>query len=120
MHDGVGEGGFVFLHREDLLLHRIGGDEAIGDHGLGLADAVRAVDRLRFDGGIPPRVAEDDVARGGEVEAGAGGLEREQEHGLGFVGLELVDEFAAVLRGAGQHEITDSGFLEPWFDELQQ
>jgi len=91
LHHGIGEGGFVLLQGQDFLLHGVGGDEAVGDDGLGLADAVRAVDGLRLDGGIPPRVAEDDVTRGGEIEAGAGGFEREEEDRFGAVGLELID-----------------------------
>ena len=67
LHHGGGEGGFFFLEGADFLLDRIGGEQPIGDHGARLADAVRAIYRLRFDGGIPPRVAENDVAGGGEI-----------------------------------------------------
>ena len=40
LDDGVGEGGFVALEGEDFLLHGVGGDEPVGDDGLGLADGL--------------------------------------------------------------------------------
>jgi hypothetical protein len=43
------------LQIEDLLLHRVGGDEAVGYDGLAAADAAGAVDRLRL-GGVSPWV----------------------------------------------------------------
>ena len=58
-----------------------GRDQAIGIDRLGLADAMRAIDGLRFDGGIPPRIVEHHVAGGRQVQAGAGGAQAEQEHG---------------------------------------
>ena len=70
---------------------------------------MRAINRLRLDGGIPPRVVEDHVAGGGEVEAEAGGFQREEENGFGFVALKFFDEFSAILRLAGQHEVADAG-----------
>ena len=120
LDDGVGEGGFVALEGEDFLLHGVGGDEPVGDDGLGLADAMRAVDGLSFDGRIPPRIAEDNVAGGGEVEAGAGGFEREEENRFGAIALELIDEFSAVFGGAGELEVTDVGSLEARLDEFEQ
>ena len=44
--------------------------------GLVLPDAVRAIGGLILDGGVPPRVEQEHVIGGGEVEAGAAGLER--------------------------------------------
>ena len=56
----------------------------------GLADAVGAVDGLVFDGGIPPRIEEDDVAGGGEIQAEAAGLQRDEEDGGAFALLEIL------------------------------
>jgi hypothetical protein len=40
-----------------------------------LADAVGAVDGLRFDGGIPPRIEQIDILGGVQVQAQAAGLQ---------------------------------------------
>src|SRR5271156_2295917 len=66
----------ALLQAPDFFLDRALGDKAIGDDGAILPDAVRAVDRLRLDGGVPPWIVEHHVARGGEIEAGARRLER--------------------------------------------
>ena len=107
------------MESADFFLHRVSRDQAVGHHLVFLADAVRAVDGLRFDGGIPPRVEEDDVARGGQVQAGAGGFEREQENGDRRVGLEFIDEGLAVFRLAGEEEVRDAAGGEFDADEFQ-
>ena len=43
--------------------------------GPGLANAVRTVGGLRLHCGVPPRVQQEHMVRGGEVETGATGLE---------------------------------------------
>src|SRR5687768_1369521 len=73
--DRVGQVLLALLELEHLLLDRVLGDQAVGEHVLGLADAVGAVDRLGLDGRVPPRVEEEDVLGGGEVEAQPAGLE---------------------------------------------
>ena len=79
---------------EDLLLDRALGDEPVGRDDLGLADAVRAVGRLVFDGGVPPRVEVDDRVGRGQVQAGAAGLEGDEEDRRPVVALEVVDALA--------------------------
>ena len=76
----------VLNHLVDALLKGVLGDEAVDKDVLVLANAVGTVGGLSLDGGIPPEVVVDDMAGGGEVETGAGGLERE-EH------LRLAGEF---------------------------
>jgi hypothetical protein len=81
---------FALLEFPDFFLDGAWGDEAVGVDGAGLADAMGAVDGLGFDGGVPPGVVEDDVAGGGEIEAGAGGAEAEEEHGGVGIVLEAL------------------------------
>ncbi len=59
-----------------------------------------AVGRLVFDGGVPPGVEVDDGIGAGEVEAGAAGLERDQEDRDARLLVESVDPFDAILRRA--------------------
>jgi hypothetical protein len=62
-----------------------------------LADPVRAIGRLVLDRGVPPRIEVDDVVGGGQVDAGAARLERQQEH-VGLAGLERGDPLRALRR----------------------
>jgi hypothetical protein len=61
--------GLLVLEDADLLFDGVAGEQAVGDDLVFLADAVGAVDGLVFDGGVPPRIVEDDVGGGGQVEA---------------------------------------------------
>src|ERR1019366_10567337 len=60
--------------------NRSGRDHAVRGYRTRLSDAMRAIDRLAFYRGIPPRIVEDDVVRRRERQAYAAGLERTQEH----------------------------------------
>ena len=99
--------GFALLQFPDFFLDRAGRDQPVGVHGLGLANAVRAIDGLRFDGGVPPRIVQHHVAGGGEIEAGAGGAEAEQEHRGVRIALEVADDFLPVLGLAGENVRVD-------------
>ena len=59
-----------------------------------------AVAGLILDRRVPPAVVEHDVARRGEVEPGAAGLEREHERTRTLAALEVGDQLVA--RAAGQ------------------
>src|ERR1700690_3000015 len=51
----VGDGlRLVLLQFPDFFLDRAGRNQPVGVDGLRLADAMRTVDGLRLDGGIPP------------------------------------------------------------------
>jgi hypothetical protein len=89
------------LELVDAVLDGAGADEFVDEDGFVLADAVSAVGRLVFGGGIPPWVEVDDAVGGGEVEAGAAGFEGDEEDGDGFV-LETLDEFSALFGGASE------------------
>src|SRR5438477_204850 len=56
-------------------------DEPIGVDGAGLADSMRAVNRLRFDGRVPPGIVKHHITRSGQVQPRAGCAKTEQEHG---------------------------------------
>ena len=90
----------------DVLLDGAAADERVDDDRVLLADAVGAVAGLVFHGGVPPAVEVDDVARAGEGESGAGGLEREQEEGRPAGVLELLHQLPALGYGgaAVQHQ----------------
>jgi hypothetical protein len=60
-----------------------------------LADAEGAVGGLIFDGWIPPSIEVEDVTGGGQVEAGASGLEGKHKKRRSIVSLEIGDEGSA-------------------------
>jgi hypothetical protein len=65
-------------------------------HVAGLPDTERPVRGLVLDGGVPPAVEVDDVERGGRVQAGAAGLQRQDEEGHGLVLPEPADQAGAL------------------------
>ncbi len=76
----------------DPFVDGAGAHESVGDDGLGLSDAPRAVACLILDCRIPPAVIKDHVVGIGEGESGASRLQREHEGAGTFKGLELGDE----------------------------
>ena len=85
--------GLAPLQRHHLLLDRAGGDHPVDHHRAGLADPVRAVHRLRFRRGVPPRVEQEHVVGLGEGQPEPAGLQADQEH-RGFSGAEALDHLA--------------------------
>ena len=81
---------------------------------------MRAVDGLRLDGGIPPRIEEHDVGRGREVEAEAAGLERDEEDGGAFRTLKFLHQFAAIVGLAGEIEVRPLARLHGLAHDLEQ
>src|SRR4051812_28544543 len=59
--DRVGQVLFALLELQDFFLHRVLGDQPVGKDAARLADAVGAVDGLRLDGRVPPRIEQVDV-----------------------------------------------------------
>jgi len=119
LHDGAGEGGFVALEGADFFLNRATRQDAIRDDLIALADAVGAVDGLCLDSRIPPRIVEHHVARGGEIEAGTGGFQREQENRNGWIALETIDKGLTVFGLAGEHQMGNVALHEFLADELE-
>ena len=57
-----GKLGFAVLQFDDFLFDRPGSDELVDEDVPRLADAMGAIGRLTFHGGIPPGVVVDDGA----------------------------------------------------------
>ena len=93
-------------HLVDLLLDRAAANELVHQHIFGLSDTECAVRGLVFNSRIPPAVEVNHVRRGGQVQSGAAGLERQHEERHVVVLLEPTDQILALAdRGlAVQHE----------------
>ena len=95
--DRVGEVALLCWSAEHALLDAARGDQAVDEHRARLADAVRAIGRLRLRGRVPPGIVVDDGVGAREVQAGAAGLEADEED-VGLAALELVDRLLAIGR----------------------
>lgn len=115
----VGEGSFLLDDLIDLFFEGVLGDETVDEDVVLLADAVGAVCRLRLYGGIPPKVVVDDMGGGGEVEAGAGGFQGEDEESRLRVGLEAVHHVFSLPEGAAAVE-EHRTFSQFAFEEICQ
>ena len=109
----------MLLEAVDAIFDGVGAEKFVHEDGLGLADAVGAVGRLCFGGGVPPRVVVNDGVGGSEVQSGATRFEGDEENGDIAV-LKFIDEAAAVLRGTGEFEVGGFAGDEFVLDELQQ
>jgi hypothetical protein len=69
----------IFLQLQNLFLHRIARDQPICKNRPDLPDAVRPVDRLGFDRGVPPRIQEENVLGRSQIEDQSPGLQADQE-----------------------------------------
>ena len=105
---------------EDRHVDRGLGDEPVDRDRAGLADAVGAIGGLVFDGRVPPGVEVDHVVGAGEVEAGAAGFQRDQEH-VAVAGLEQIHLLASLGggRSAVEEAVGDVGGSERLADELE-
>ena len=102
--EAVGEGAFVGDEAVDFFFDAASGYEFVHEYVFLLADAEGAVGGLVFYGWVPPAVEVDDVAGGGEGEAGAAGFEGEhEERGAVFL-LKGVDVFFALRDGGAAVE----------------
>src|SRR3546814_5650611 len=79
------------------------GNQAVGLNGPVLADATSPVAGLVLHRRVPPPVDVADVGGPREVEAGAAGLERQEEE-RHLAGLEAVDHLVAAWRGHAAEE----------------
>ncbi|GIX61281.1 coronin [Babesia caballi] len=94
----------LLLQLDDALLDRVPADEPHGVHGLGLPDAVGALDGLQLGGRVPPGVHEEDAVGDLEVEALAAGHEADEQDAEPGVVVELEQHVPASVDGGGADE----------------
>src|SRR5699024_5921772 len=97
VHERSAQFGLLLLQRQNLLLDRMLGDEAIDHDAACLSDPMRAVDRLGLGRRVPPRVEQKHIVGLGEGETEAAGLEADEEHGSA-AGAEGLDDLRPVPR----------------------
>src|SRR4051794_9590411 len=77
--DRVGQVTLALLQLQHLLLDRATRNQAVSKYLPRLSDAVRAVDRLCFDGRIPPGVEKIDVLGRMQIKAETTGFETDEK-----------------------------------------
>ncbi len=65
---GIGKRSFAGVQRENAFLDGVLRDQAMNGDGAILTDTMGPICGLLLDRGIPPRIQEEDMIRGGEVE----------------------------------------------------
>src|SRR5919109_5193719 len=106
VHDPAEQGCLAARERDDLLLDRVAGDHPVDHHRARLADAVGAVDRLRLDRGVPPRVEQEAVVGLAQVQAEAAGLEADQKPRV-VARLKALHDAVATARPAVEVAVAD-------------
>ena len=103
LQDLLGQELFEALLLNYLLLDGSGGHEPVDLNRALLPDPPRALDRLLVHGWVPVRLEQEDVVRGGQVQAEPSDPRRQQER-LRLVRLEAAHELApGLLRGPPVH-----------------
>ncbi len=97
---------FSSISRVDAFLDRTAADEFVHQDVALLTDAKGAVGRLVLHRRIPPAVEVDDVRGRRQIQAGAAGLEGQDEKRRAVILLELIDQRLPLLDGrfAVQHQ----------------
>src|SRR5579872_5959056 len=119
LQDGVGKLFLLDLQLGNFLFDRVATNQPIGEYLTGLADAVRPVDRLHLNGGVPPGIEQKDVIGGRQIEPQPAGLQTDQEHAAGGVRLKVLDPFFAIPRLPVEVFICDGTLLEIAADDRQ-
>ena len=118
-NDGFRHAALGFLQFENLLFHRVLADELVGEDLTGLTDTVGTVCGLTFHCGVPPRVVVDNVVGGGQVEARAASLERDQEDRNLRRVVELVYLIETVFARAVEVAEGNLRKFQPLLDDLE-
>ena len=108
--NSIGQVAFLLLQFQDFLLNSSPADQAVGKDVLRLADAVRAVNGLSLDGGIPPGIKQVNIFSGGQIKSQPSSLQADQEYRAGGICLEPLD-LGGTVTGAAIQILVDNLFL---------
>jgi hypothetical protein len=88
------------LKVQDSLLNRVTSHKSVNEDRVLLSDPIGTVSRLVLDGGVPPRIYNEDMIRRGEGEPYSTGLEREKHDFRTISRLKTLNERPSVRRRA--------------------
>src|SRR5215216_3427719 len=119
-NDRLGQIALGLLKLQHLLFDCITRNEPRREHPSRLSDAMRAVDGLRLDGWIPPRIEQVHVVRRRQVEAQPTSLEADEEDPALRIRLEPPNALLAVLRLPIEVLVDHFLAVELWLEQRQQ
>src|SRR5690606_33817386 len=121
LSDGrLGDGALSLLQLEDPLLDRALCHQTMDEDGPLLADAMSPVGRLVLGRRIPPRVEEEDVVGGGQVEARSPRLQGGEENRRTVLRLKGRNHAAPVHGGAIEPQERDPRLPQPRLHEVEE
>ena len=85
-----------------------------------LADSMGAIDRLRLDRRVPPRVQQEDVLGGGEVQSESASLQADEKEPAFRIVLKALDFRLTIARPAVEVLVHDLTLVEARAQDRQQ
>lgn len=119
VEDAVEQCGLALFESHHLVLDGVVRDQSVHQDGVGLSDAVGAVDGLGLGRGVPPGIEHETVIGLGEVESESAGFEADQED-RGGAAAEAFDGFGAFAGAAIEITVGDAFGVEPVSDAGQE
>ena len=120
MQDRVGQVPLLFLQVGDFFFDRVATDQAVRKDAVRLADPVSPVDRLRFDGRVPPRIEQKDVLSRSQVQTEPARFKTDEEDRAVLVILKPLDVIFAVSCLTVEVLVDDAFFVEVFPNDRQQ
>ena len=108
------------MEPQDPLFDGVARDQAVEYDWPVLAYPMCAVRCLLLHGRVPPRVEQEDVIRGGQVQASAARPEREEHHGRSVLGLKAVHDRPPIPRRAIETQPVDVALAEARLEQVEQ
>ena len=95
-------------------------DQPTGENLSRLADAVRAIDRLRFHRRIPPGIEQENILGRRQIQTQPAGLEADEKQLAVRIVLESIDALLAVARLPVEIFVHEPFLVEPFAHDRQK
>src|SRR5688572_16965760 len=111
--DCVGKIALGALQLEDFFFHGLTRDQPVSKDLTRLANAVRAIDGLRFDRRVPPRVEQVNIFRGVQVETETARLQADQKQLHRRIVLKLLHPRLTIARASVEVNVRNLAPIQP-------
>ena len=119
-NDRVCQVALCLLEGEDLFFDCVASNQSISKDAFRLADAVRAIDGLRFDRRVPPGIEQEDILGSGQIQTLTTSFQADQKQLALRIGLKVLDSRAAIASLAIKIFINYSFAIEPLLHNRQK
>jgi hypothetical protein len=111
---------FALLKSDNALINCVFGHQSMHKHGPLLTHAVRATGCLVLYRGVPPGIHQKYVISGSQIQTGATGLQRCQQHWRPIFFLKSGNYAFAIARASVEARIADGLLVKPGLNQRQQ